>query len=212
MINLFLASILAGVVLGAPVGPAGALVADAALAHNRRRLQLNVTAAVAADTLLAVLVALFAAPMADLLRAHRESALLVAGVVFVLCGVIMGIVSWRNHRGVVTPDQLPGRFRWLLEHIASAGAVFVATLVHPGNIAAFLGTAAFFSLHFPAMTRAPYLFSSGIGLGGMITYSTAGFLFWKLRHKADRFVLDFRYAMSVFVAGGGVYLLIRRFF
>ena len=49
MVEVFLVSILAGVVLGAPVGVAGAMVADAALAHNKPRLYSTIVAAVAGD-------------------------------------------------------------------------------------------------------------------------------------------------------------------
>jgi hypothetical protein len=210
MTILFLASILAGVILSAPIGAAGALVADAALAHDRRRLQLNIAAAVAADTLLAVLVCLFAQPMAEMLHDHRDAALTSAGILLVLCGAAMGLVSWHGHRGVPDAQRLTGGARWLAAHIAAAGAVFLSTLLHPGNIAAFLAAGAFFSLHFPVMARCPYLFSAGIGIGGLAAYGAAGCLFWRLRHRADRFVLDFRYAMAVFIAVVGVYLLFRR--
>ncbi len=211
MTILFLASILAGVILSAPIGAAGALVADAALAHHRRRLQLNITAAVAADTLLSVLVALFAQPMGEMLHDHRAAVLTFAGILLILCGAAMGFASWRGHRGVPDAQHLTVGTRWLAAHVAATGTVFLATLLHPGNIAAFLAVGAFFSLHFPAMARCPYLFSAGIGIGGLVAYGAAGYLFWRLRHRADRFVLDFRYAMAVFVAILGVYLLFRRF-
>ena len=35
-VRIFLASLCAGIILGAPVGVAGAMVADAALAHSRK--------------------------------------------------------------------------------------------------------------------------------------------------------------------------------
>lgn len=209
MILLFLASVLAGVVLSAPIGVTGALIAEAALARDRRKLRTNILAATLADLLLAALVAMFAVPVAELLQAHRREVLLIAGVAFVGCGLAMGLIAWRQRRDEPKLTRLSASSSWLLAHLASGGTAFFGTVLHPGSIAAFLVAGAMFALKIPHFQQCPYLFVFGIGIGALAMYAAVAFLFWQFSQAAARFMLELRYGLALFIVGIGVYLFIR---
>ncbi|OGV49467.1 MAG: hypothetical protein A2X49_00795 [Lentisphaerae bacterium GWF2_52_8] len=207
MTEIFIVSILAGIVLGAPVGVAGAMVADAALAHNRVRLYSTILAAVAGDTTLAYVSSLGASPLRSLLGRHAVLLQIGSALTIIVIGILMVIVTALSHQGMIRTEQLPNSSKWVLGHTAPAIGTFILTIFHPGSIIAFLGTVAILSSKFQHFGEARGFFTIGIFIGSTSVFAFSGFLFWTIRKKADRFVYYLRYGLAAGVLLLGVYLL-----
>jgi len=207
MIELFFASVIAGIVSGAPFGVAGALVADAALAHNRKRLDMIILAAVAGNGLLAFFVSLGAGPIKLFFEKYESLCFLIAGMAVIILALFLGVGTALSREGTVRPPEAHGRSRRIIGHAAPAVGVFIITLLHPGSIATFLFLTAFFSLKFSGFIAHKPLFAAGIAVGSFFAFSPVGLLFWTIRKKADGFVRYFRYGLAVMLGGVGVYLL-----
>lgn len=197
MIGLIFASILAGIIAGAPFGAAGALVADAALAQERKRLNLTILSAVSGDSILAFLVSFASSPVKAFLQEYEKIFFLIAGIVIIM----LGFYLWKmvTFKGSHT--------------LKAAGpvSVFFITLFHPGSIATFLFIVALFSMHFPVFKNHRLIFALGIAIGSFCVFSATGALFWILRKKAENFVHQFRYGLAAMLGLTGAYLLTKSF-
>jgi threonine/homoserine/homoserine lactone efflux protein len=202
MIKFFLFSTLAGIILAAPVGPTGAMVADAALAHDRKRLEMTVLGAVAGNALLAFIVSLSAGPIKAFLAGHERSFHIGAGIFIIMLGIFAG--AYAAAGGAHKKEGGPAGALGLG---ASSAGVLLITLLHPGSIAAFLFLTAFFSVRFSGFPDHRVLFVSGIAVGSLMAFSPVGFLFWTIREKAEKFVLHLRYGLAVIIGLTGIYCL-----
>lgn len=207
-IKIFLASLCAGVVLGAPVGVAGAMVADAAFAHSKKRLYTTVFVAALGDAMLAAFTTIFSAPFQAFLKSYEKIGLVVAGVTMLVVGAVIILVTYHTHMGFVPKEKIHNPpSKWIFAHFAPVFATFLTALFHPGNIAAFLFIMTTYSMLFPDFVLFRFSFISGIFLGSMSIFGLAGFLFWKIREKADKFVHYLRYALAAIIIFAGVYLV-----
>lgn len=212
LIRIFLASLCAGIILGAPVGVAGAMVADAALAHARKRLYATILAAALGDASLAAFSTIFSSSFKSFLKNYEKIGLFSAGIAVIFVGVFTIIVTYITHRGMVSKEEVKNpSSRWIISHFAPVMAAYLTALLHPGNIAAFLTLMTVFSLllHDFASNRIPFI--TGIFMGSLLTFSFAGFLFWKIRKKADKYVHYLRYTIAVLLIIAGVYLVVDNF-
>ena len=211
-IRIFLASLCAGIILGAPVGVAGAMVADAALAHAKKRLYATVLAAALGDASLAAFSTIFSNSFKSFLKNYERIGLFATGIALVIVGVCTIMVTFITHRGMVSREEVKNpSSRWIISHFAPVIAAFLTALIHPGNIAAFLTLMTIFSLLFPDFASYKITFISGILAGSFLAFSLAGFLFWKIRKKADKYVHYLRYAIAVLLIFAGVYLVLDNF-
>lgn len=208
MVSVFLVSVLAGMVLGAPVGVSGALAADAALVHNGRLMRHIIIASISGEGILAVLASLCAARMQLHLESSKGLFFVLTGLVVMLIGVISLVNALRFRRGLERDSLRSGRVAWLLEHGAPPLAAFVSNLLHPGNILAFLFTVATLSGRLADFSDYYYLFGPGVCIGSGMIFALVALMFWKVRHKADRFVHHIRYALGVAMCVFGVYLIL----
>jgi threonine/homoserine/homoserine lactone efflux protein len=209
LIRIFLVSLCAGIILGAPVGVAGAMVADAALAHARKRLYATILAAALGDASLAALSAIFSSSFKSFLRDYEKIGLFAAGIAVIIVGACTIIVTFTNHRGIVSKEEVKNpSSKWIISHFAPVMAAFLTALLHPGNIAAFLTLMTVFSLLFPYFVSYRISFITGIFTGSFLAFSFAGFLFWKIRKKADKYVHYLRYTIAVLLIVAGVYLVV----
>ncbi len=209
MIELFVAAFIAGIVLGAPVGPAGAMVADAALANDKKRLRMTIFAAVAADSLRAFVISFAAIPVTNFLKEHEKFFNIASGVAIILLGMYMGITALVS-KGEL-PDikeKDPGKGKFFGAAVPSL-SIFLIALFHPGSIAAFLFVTALFSMKITAFSEHRMVFVTGIAAGSLAVFSLAGALFWRIREKADKSVHYFRYGIATVICLAGVYLLIK---
>jgi threonine/homoserine/homoserine lactone efflux protein len=212
LIIVFLASLCAGIILGAPVGVAGAMVADAALAHSRKRLYATILAAALGDASLAAFSTIFSSSFKSFLRNYEKIGLFTAGLAVIIVGVCTIIVTFITHRGIVSKEEVKNpSSKWIISHFAPVMAAFLTALLHPGNIAAFLTLMTVFSLLFPDFVSHKIFFISGIFTGSFLAFSLAGFLFWKIRKKADRYVHYLRYTLAVLLIFAGVCLVMCNF-
>jgi MFS family permease len=211
-VKIFLASMCAGIILGAPVGVAGAMVADAALAHSRKRLYATILAAAMGDAALAAFSTIFSSSFKSFLKNYEKIGLFTAGIAVIVVGVGTIIVTFITHRGIVPKEEVKNpSSRWIISHFAPVMAAFLAALLHPGNIAAFLTLMTIFSLLFPDFVSYKISFITGIFAGSLLTFSSAGYLFWKIRKKADKYVHYLRYTLAVLLIFAGVCLVIHNF-
>ena len=201
MIGLFFASVIAGFVLSAPFGPVGALVADAALLHDRRRLDITVTSAVLGNGILAFVVSLGASPIRAMLEKYDGFFFLASGAVVVVLGIALGVGAARQ-RGA--PDTIPAASEGI--HPVS---IFLITLLHPGSISAFLFLTAFFVMKIPSFAGHKALFATGVTVGSFFAFGPVGLVFWKMRAKADRFLTYLRYGLASVIVIAGMYLVIK---
>ncbi len=200
----------AGFILGAPVGVAGAMVADAALAHSRIRLYATIIAAALGDATLAAISTLFSVSFMNFLQSYEKIGLLLSGITIILVGVVIIVVTYKTRKGMGSKDEVEDpSSRWILSHFAPVLAAFLTAILHPGNIAAFLTVMTVFSLYFQDFENFKISFITGIFTGSFLVFSLAGFLFWKIRQKADKFVHYLRYALAVIVIIAGVYLVLK---
>ena len=120
------------------------------------------------------------------------------------------IVRFKEGRALSLEEGLEIFKSWALTDL-----MFVANeirhLLHPGNIAAFLTLMTVFSLLFPDFVSHKIFFISGIFAGSFLAFSLAGFLFWKIRKKADRYVHYLRYTLAVLLIFAGVCLVMCNF-
>ena len=198
MIGLFFASILAGFIAGAPFGAAGALVADAALIHNRRRIGATIMAAALGDSLLAFIVSFASNPIRDLFTEYENIFFIIAGAVILLLGIALWIVAM--HSSAMSIGGATGPV-----------SVFFITLLHPGSIATFLLITALFSMHFKAFSDHRFFFASGIAIGSLCAFSPVGILFWVLSRKAEKYVRHLRCGLAAMLLFVGLYLLSKGF-
>ena len=205
MILLFLFSIIAGVVLAAPFGPAGAMVADAALLHDRKRLEMTVAGAVAGSSCLAFFISMAAEPVKAFLDDHERFFYLVAGTVIVMLGLLMAFAAYKSKKG-----KEGGPFKGAKPG-ASLVSVFFITVLHPGSIAAFLFLTAFFAMRFSFFSDHRVLFTAGIAIGSLMAFGPVGFIFWMVRDKAEKFVFHLRCGLAAIIGAAGVYCLSRGF-
>ena len=211
-VRIFLASLCAGIILGAPVGVAGAMVADAALAHSRKRLYATILAAAMGDAALAAFSTIFSSSFKSFLKNYEKIGLFTAGMAVIVVGVGTIIVTFITHRGITTKEEVKNpSSRWIISHFAPVMAAFLAALLHPGNIAAFLTLMTIFSLLFPDFVSYKISFITGIFAGSLLTFSSAGYLFWKIRKKADKYVHYLRYTLAVLLIFAGVCLVMHNF-
>jgi len=211
-VRIFLASLCAGIILGAPVGVAGAMVADAALAHSRKRLYATILAAAMGDAALAAFSTIFSSSFKSFLKNYEKIGLFTAGMAVIAVGVGTIIVTFITHKGITTKEEVKNpSSRWIISHFAPVMAAFLAALLHPGNIAAFLTLMTIFSLLFPDFVSYKISFITGIFAGSLLTFSSAGYLFWKIRKKADKYVHYLRYTLAVLLIFAGVCLVMHNF-
>ncbi len=209
LIRIFLASLCAGIILGAPVGVAGAMVADAALAHSRKRLYATILAAASGDAALAALSTIFSSSFKSFLKNYERIGLFTAGIAVTIVGVCTIIVTYKTHRGMISKEEVKNlSSRWIISHFAPVMAAFITALLHPGNIAAFLTLMTVFSLLFPDFVSHKTSFITGIFTGSLLAFSLAGLLFWKIRKKADKYVHYLRYTIAVLLIFAGVCLVL----
>lgn len=198
MIGLLFASILAGFIAGAPFGAAGALVADAALIHNRRRIGATIMAAAAGDSILAFIVSFASIPIRDLFTEYEGFFFIIAGAVIFLLGITLWIFAM--HSSLVSIGGAAGPV-----------SVFFIALLHPGSIATFLLITALFSMHFPAFNNHRLFFASGIAIGSLCAFSPVGVLFWVLSRKAEKYIRHFRCGLAAMLLFVGLYLISKGF-
>jgi threonine/homoserine/homoserine lactone efflux protein len=208
MVVVFFVSVFAGFILGAPVGVAGALIADAALTHNRRRLELIVIAAVAGETILAYVTSFASEVIKRILSDYKYHFHIVSGILIIIIGIVLFVSTMRSHKGVMEKKDLHGASKWLLGHTAAPAAAFICNLIHPGSIIAFLFTVALLSKNIADFSSNNIAFAAGIMIGSGSVFSACALIFWKLRKKADKFVHFFRYGLAVIVGVFGIYLLL----
>ena len=194
MTGLFFASILAGFVLSAPFGPVGALVADAALVHDGRRLDITVASAVLGNGLLAFIVSLGAYPIRSFLSSHNGPFFLAAGAVVMIAGLTLGLGA--ANRKIEDKGVAPV-------------SVFLLTLLHPGSISAFLFLTAFFVMKIPSFPGHKALFASGVTIGSLLAFGPVGLVFWNMRARAEKFIVRIRYGLAAFIFAAGLYLFLR---
>ena len=212
MIRIFLASLCAGIILGAPVGVAGAMVADAALAHSRKRLYATILAAASGDAALAAFSTIFSNSFKSFLKNYEKIGLFAAGMAVIIVGVCTIIVTFITHRGVISKEEVKNpSSRWIISHFAPVVAAFLTALLHPGNIAAFLTLMTVFSLLLHDFASYRISFISGIFTGSLLAFSLAGVLFWKIRKRADKYVHYLRYTLAVLLIFAGVCLVAYNF-
>lgn len=208
---LFLSSILVGLVLAAPFGIAGAMVADAALAHNRRRLELTVAAAVAGDTTAALITSLFSEVVGVLALKYKILGLRIAGAAFILFGISIIISTIRSHRGIITTESFNRAYKWIFGHMAPAVGTFLVVVFHPLNILAFLAVVHGLTQTFPFFAKQRWLFVAGVTFGSSAAFFVEATLFWIIRRRADNFVYYFRYGIALIVMLGGIYFSFKDF-
>jgi len=211
MISLFLASILAGIISGAPFGAAGAMVADAALVHDRRRLDLTLLAAVGGNTLLAFIVSLAASPIKIFLGEHEKLFFLAAGIGVTVIAISLGVITSLSRDKELAASETRGPQEEMMNSIVPSLSVFLVTVGHPGSIIAFLFITAFFSIKFPIFTDIRAVYVAGIAVGTFLAFGPVGLVFWKLRSKAEKFVRHFRYSLAAVLGFIGIFLLVRGF-
>ncbi|HCE45426.1 MAG TPA: hypothetical protein DET40_17950 [Lentisphaeria bacterium] len=212
VIRIFIASLCAGIILGAPVGVAGAMVADAALAHSKKRLYATVLAAAIGDAALAAFSTIFSSSFQKFLKNYEKIGLVTAGLTIMMVGMFIIGVTYVTHKGMTSKENVRNPpSRWIISHFAPVMAAFLTALLHPGNIAAFLFLMTIFSMLFPDFVNHTFSFISGIFCGSFLVFSLAGFLFWKIRQKADRFVHYLRYTLAVIIILAGLYLVVMHF-
>ncbi len=197
MTGLFFASILAGIIIAAPFGPAGALVADAGLIRDRIKLRSTIFAAALGNGLIAFLVSFFASP-AKIFFEKYENIFFAAGGVFL---IVLGAFMFRGASLSVLP----------IKKTASAAAVFFIIILHPGNIAAFIFVTAFLSMKFLFFSDHRLVFVSGITIGAFFAFGLAGALFWMLSEKAEKYMRQIRYGLAGFIVVTGIFLIIKSF-
>ncbi len=207
MIKLFLFSAVSGIILAAPFGPTGAMVADAALAHDRKRLEMTVLGAVTGNALLAFIISLSAGPIKTMLAGHESSFYVGAGIFIIMLGIFMGVYAASGRASRIRENSSDRGTARAFGLGATSAGVLLITLLHPGSIAAFLFLAAFFSVRFAGFPGHKALFVSGIAAGSLIAFSPVGFLFWTIREKAERFVMRLRYGLAVIIGLTGIYCL-----
>lgn len=210
MILIFTASVIAGIVLGAPVGVAGALVADAALAHNRKRLELTILAAVLGDTLVAFVTSFAAKTIGTYVDQHQNLFHIGGGLTILCLAGAMVVTTARAKHGVMHKEEIHGSSKWLVGHTAPALAAFLITALHPVSIGSFIATIIVFSTKYQNFHQYKLVFVGGIFIGSAFIFSLSGYLFWKIRQKADRFVHFLRYGLAGIVALLGVYLIAKQ--
>jgi len=198
MTGLFFASVLAGIIAGAPFGAAGAMVADAALVHDRTRLNATVGAAVAGDSLLAFLISFASSPVKTFLHEYENIFFISAGTAI----IVLGAFVWR-----LASASDPSAVR-----TAGPVSVFFVTLLHPGSIATFLIITALFAMHFPVFMDHRVVFALGIAAGSFCVFGSVGVLFWMIRTRAEKYLRHFRRCLAAMIALAGVYLLVKGFF
>ncbi len=212
ILRIFIASMLAGIILGAPVGVAGAMVADAALAHSKKRLYATILAAALGDASLAAFSTIFSETFHKFLKNYEKIGLVTAGLTMIMVGLFIIGVTYVSHMGIISKDDVKNpSSRWIIGHFAPVVAAFLTALLHPGNIAAFLFLMTIFSMLIPDFINHSFTFVTGIFCGSFAVFALAGFLFWKIRQKADKFVHYLRYTLAVIIILAGVYLIMKHF-
>ncbi len=212
MLRIFIASLCAGMILGAPVGVAGAMVADAALAHSRKRLYATIIAAALGDASLAAFSTIFSETFRKFLKNYEKIGLVTAGLTIIMVGLFIIGVTYVTHVGMSSKENVKNpSSKWIISHFAPVLAAFLTAILHPGNIAAFIFLMTIFSMLFPDFVNHSFSFITGIFCGSFLVFSLAGFLFWKIRQKADKFVHYLRYTLAVIIIAAGLYLVVRHF-
>lgn len=210
MLQLALWSALSGVVIGAPVGVAGALVADSALAHNLRRLLATIFGVALGDTTLAFAVAYFTDSTDRLITEYECGVYLGAGIFLLLIGVVMLIFAYRNRNSSLKdPAEFKGVWHYLLSHAGPAVTAFAVAAFHPGNVLVMLPLCRGVIARIGAEAFVPWVFALGLGLGSFMIFAFSAFLFWKIRMKAGKFVSMMRLSLAVIVLGIGVYFMFK---
>lgn len=205
---LFFWSWLCGMAVGAPVGVAGALVADSALAHNGRRMILTVIAAALGDTVLAYVVGLFSETADQFIHANLSLFRLGGGFLFILLGLYLFYNAWKDKSAALPdPEKTTGFKHYVLAHFGPAGAAFFVALFHPGSMLFMLAVTGWVLSKCGPENFSPEEFALGIGGGSVMIFAFSAFFFWKIRQKAGKFVSLIRYALAVIVALFGISLL-----
>jgi MFS family permease len=211
MIGLFFASILAGIIAGAPFGAAGAMVADAALIHDKQRLKATIFAAVAGDTILAFLISFASSPVKGFLQANEPAFYMIAGTAIIMLGVFLGVIVKVQHKSETSLKTIKKTSTHSNGQVSGPASVFFITLLHPGSIATFLVITAVFSMTFPVFRHHRIIFVSGIAIGSLCAFSPVGILFWMLRRKAKKHIKQLRYGLAAVLCLAGMYLLVNGF-
>lgn len=211
MFRLLAASTIAGIVLGAPFGPAGAMIAEAALSHNRRKLSAITVAAIMGDTTLAALASVFSHQLKSMISQTNRVGLLLVGAILIGMGVIIALQAKTGRKNVSgMRSRSPGS--WLaMAHLGPGLAVYVITLLHPGTIAAFLAASALISLHISHFSGWSMVYVTGVFVGSVVVFAGTALLFWRIRHKAARFVTFLRFALALTLVSAGAWLLVHTF-
>ncbi len=206
MFVTLMASVISGIILGAPFGVSGALAADAILTHNQRLVRNIVIASVSGEAILAFLIACFTKPINSFVVQYQAVFFALTGIIAIGMGIISLVSTYRNQRGM--GSETPGRVKWLLLHTGPPLAAFTSNLIHPGNVLAFIFTIAVLTAHIPAFEHYHFLFGPGILLGSSAIFTICAIVFWKNRKKADKFVHYFRYALGGVMCLIGMYLIL----
>ena len=164
------------------------------------------------DAALAAFSTIFSSSFKSFLKNYEKIGLFTAGMAVIAVGVGTIIVTFITHKGITTKEEVKNpSSRWIISHFAPVMAAFLAALLHPGNIAAFLTLMTIFSLLFPDFVSYKISFITGIFAGSLLTFSSAGYLFWKIRKKADKYVHYLRYTLAVLLIFAGVCLVMHNF-
>lgn len=198
----FLYSYIAGILVGMPIGVAGAIVADSALAHNKRNVIITILAVAAGDTFLAAIVGFFFKYLDNFVK-NYESQLYLGGFVFLLIIAISLTVK------AFLSDQLPdpnqkqkGALHYILTHYAPGVSAFMVSAFHPGSLIAMVWLATYVVTLLPENEFSGAIFAPGIGLGSLSIFLVSGTIFWIIRKKAGNFVRTLRFGLA-----GAVFLL-----
>ncbi len=191
-------SIIAGLIIGMPVGIAGALVADSALAHNRKRLISTIIAVSLGDLILAFVVGLFFRHIADFINAYESYLYLAGGVLLASVAVALTFKAMKQD-SLPDPHAEKGPFHYILTHYAPSVSAFLLALLHPGSLIAMAAASGIVVSKLPEGEFKPILFALGIGVGSMFIFAISGVAFWKIRKKAGNFVRGMRFCLAIMI-------------
>lgn len=203
---LFFLSLGSGLVIGAPVGVSGALVADSALAHNLRRLITTVAAVAVGDTVLALIIGFFCDLTESFMTRHGGRFNFAAGIFLIVIAVVMFISAFRG-RALPDAKKIKGPVHYILTHAAPAFAPFLISVFHPGSILFMIPLLRWIILKTGIENFNPWVFAAGIGIGSLIIFAFSAFFFWKIRQKAGKFVCVMRFLLAGAVIIMGSYLI-----
>lgn len=208
MIECFLLSVAGGLIVGMPVGVAGAMVADSALQRIRKRTVATVVAAGMGDLTLACMAGFFSSHLVKLIYHHEAVVSYLISSLLVCVGLTLFMKAWRHRvrQEFTTQDVVEHRAEgYILRHFGPALAVYLLTVLHPANFLFVAGIAGGVRGNLPESFNT-WIFAIGLGCGSMFIFSFSAFLFWKIGKRAGRFVYAMRFALASLIVVIGIVL------